>query len=164
MNLVSRIFLLCLFNSLSLYAADLSDLTYTTTNGEVTITDCDGGATGELFIPDTIQGNPVTSIGDDAFSRCWGLTNITISNGVTSIGTSAFWSCIGLTSIAIPESVTSFGEGAFSGCSSLTSITIPGSITSIADYGFYNCSSLTSITIPDSVARIGDPPSVAARH
>ena len=48
---------------LPLHAADLSDLTYTTADGKVTITDCNEAATGELIIPDTIEGNPVTSIG-----------------------------------------------------------------------------------------------------
>ncbi len=33
---------------LPLHAASLDDLTYTTTDGEVTITDCDTAATGEL--------------------------------------------------------------------------------------------------------------------
>ena len=63
---------------LPLHAADLNDLTYTTTDGEVTITDCDEAASGELVIPDTIEGNPVTSIGDFAFSNCSSLTSITI--------------------------------------------------------------------------------------
>jgi len=83
------------------------DLTYTTTNGKVTITDCDNGATGELVIPDTIEGNPVISIGDNAFGDCENLTSITIPESVTSIGIRAFWSCTSLTSITIPESVTS---------------------------------------------------------
>ena len=61
-----------------LYAADLSDLTWTTTNGEVTITNCDRLATGGLVIPDTIEGNPVTSIGDYTFLRCSSLTSIII--------------------------------------------------------------------------------------
>ena len=39
-------------------------LTSITTDGEVTIIDCDEAATGELVIPDTIEGNPVTSIGE----------------------------------------------------------------------------------------------------
>ena len=54
---------LFLFASLLLHAADLSALTYATNDGEVTITDCDEAAPGELVIPDTIEGNPVTSIG-----------------------------------------------------------------------------------------------------
>ena len=55
--------------SLPLFAADLSDLTYTTTDGELTITDCNEATAGELIIPDTIGGNSVTSIGDYAFQN-----------------------------------------------------------------------------------------------
>jgi hypothetical protein len=130
-------------------------LTWTTTNGEVTITGCDTAATGELIIPDTIEGNPVTSIGERAFWGCTNLTSITIPDGITSIGNEAFESCSSLTSITIGNGVTSLGEGAFYNCSSLTSITIPDSVTSIGNFAFRNCSSLTSITIPDSVTSIG---------
>jgi hypothetical protein len=63
---------------LPLHAASLADLTYTTTGGKVTITDCKTAATGGLVIPDTIEGNPVTSIGDSAFRGCTSLTSITI--------------------------------------------------------------------------------------
>ena len=97
---------LVLFAVLPLYAADLSDLTYTTTDGEFTITDCRAAARGELIIPDTIAGNPVTSIGRQAFSKCTGLTSITIPDGVTSIEDQAFAFCSSLTSITIPDSVT----------------------------------------------------------
>ncbi len=118
-----------------------------------------GGYSGVVNIPSqvTYQGETmsVTSIGQEAFSRCSGLTSITIPNSVTSIGDCAFYSCSGLTSITIPNSVTSIGYMAFYYCSGLTSITIPNSVTSIGDYAFYSCSGLTSITIPNSVTSIG---------
>jgi hypothetical protein len=155
MKLLPRHLALLLFASLPLYAADLSDLTWTTTNGEVTITDCDEAATGELIIPDTIEGNPVTSIGNSAFLGCSSLTSITIGSSVTSIGEAAFYNCAILTSITIPDSVTSIGGGAFYNCRSLTSITIGDSVTSIGPVAFYDCIGLARITIPDSVTNIG---------
>ena len=99
-------------------------------------------------------GNSVTSIGDWAFSNCSGLTSITIPNSVTSIGGSAFSGCTGLTSVTIGNSVTSIGDFAFSGCAGLTSITIPDSVTSIGSSAFKNCTGLTSVTIGNSVTSI----------
>ena len=63
--------------------------------------------------------NSVTSIGDNAFRDCSGLTSITIPNSVTSIGGAAFMDCSGLTSITIPNSVTSIGSSAFANCENL---------------------------------------------
>ena len=100
--------------------------------------------------------NSVTSIGTCAFEGCSGLTSVTIGNSVKSIGQSAFEGCSGLTSVTIPNSVTSIGEGAFEGCSGLTSVTIPNSVTSIGEGAFYDCSGLTSVTIPNSVTSIGE--------
>ena len=99
--------------------------------------------------------NSVTSIGYRAFYYCKGLTSVTIGNSVTSIGGAAFAHCTGLTSVTIGNSVTSIGESAFSGCSGLTSVTIGNSVTSIGDWAFANCSGLTSVTIGNSVTSIG---------
>ena len=98
----------------------------------------------------------VTSIGDQAFSRCDSLSSITLPASVTDIGGLAFDGCRSLKSITIPDGVTSINEQAFYGCSSLSSITIPSSVTEIGACAFFECSSLKSITILDGVTSIRD--------
>ena len=104
-------------------------------------------------IKDLVIPNSVTSISNEAFSGCSGLTSVTIPNSVTSIGDWAF-GYSGLTSVTIPNSVTFIGEYAFCMCSDLTSVTIGNSVKSIGKYTFYDCSSLTSVTIGNSVKSI----------
>lgn len=64
----------------------------------------------------------MTSIGQDAFRGCTGLTSVTIPASVTSIGNSAFRNCTGLTSVTIGSGVTSIGEGTFYWCNDLTKV------------------------------------------
>ena len=113
---------------------------------------------GDIVIPSSIVVDDtecfVTSIGDNAFAWCKGLTSMTIPNSVTSIGSYAFFCCSGLTSVTIPNSVTSIGDDAFSNCRSLTAITIPNSVTSIGEGSFGNCHSLTSVTMPSNMTSI----------
>ena len=89
------------------------DIKYKLEKGTATITGCDPKPTGALIIPDTIDGFPVTAIGDSAFQYCRRLTNATIPNSVTAIGEWAFRGCIKLTDVTIPNSVTSIGWRAF---------------------------------------------------
>ena len=119
----------------------------------------DGNYSGDIIIPEKVKGNDgvecvVTSLGDECFKDCSGLTSITIPSSVTSLGDDCFTSCIGLTSITIPSSVTSLGDDCFSYCSSLTSIEIPSSVTSLGEFCFISCCDLTTITIPSSVTSL----------
>ena len=124
------------------------------------VTNGDNNYSGDITIPSSINVNEVeysvTSIGENAFYYCRGLTSVTIPNSVTSIDACAFSGCSSLTSVTIPNSVTSIGDLAFSDCSGLTSITIPNSVTSIGHHAFSDCRGLTSVTIPNSVTIIGD--------
>ena len=113
---------------------------------------------GTVNIPNEVtymnRTRNVTSIGNQAFYLCYGLTSVTIPNSVTSIGNEAFYLCTSLTSVTIPNSVISIEGSAFAGCSGLTSVTIPNSVTSISVQAFAECSGLTSVTIPNSVTSI----------
>ena len=131
-------------------------LKYRVAGGKVSIVGCDKNASGELVIPSTYEGKPVTSIGGSAFYNCSRITSARISESVTSIGGSAFSGCSRLTSVRIPDSVTSIGDRAFRYCGNLASVTIGNSVTSIGDLAFYDSVSLTSLTIPDSVISIGN--------
>ena len=108
---------------------------------------------GDLIIPERFiydgKTYKVTSIGDEAFRSCSGLTSVEIPNSVTSIGDRAFYNCSGLTSVEIPNSVTSIGTQAFESCSGLTSVEIPNSVTSIASSAFSGCSGLMEIKVAE---------------
>lgn len=94
----------------------------------------------------------VTSIGNDAFHGCSGLTSVTMPESVTSIGRDTFSGCSGLTNVTMSSAVANIGEGAFSGCSGLTSVTLPESVTSIGGNAFSGCSGLRSVTIPHCIS------------
>ena len=134
----------------------------------------------------TVKSNP----GYQAYKYNTEIEHVIISSGVTSIGEQAFIGCTGLTSVTIPNSVTSIGGGsAFSYCSGLTSMVvasgntnydsrdncnaiietssntlivgcentiIPNSVTSIGNSAFRGRTGLTSVTIPNSVTSIGN--------
>ena len=130
------------FGILCAYAGTEGYLSYTVSNGEVTITHCDKSAT-EVVVPETIEGCPVTAIGNRAFSNCIDLTSVKFPDSITSIGSNAFSMCSALTSVSIPSSVTAIDHNAFYKCTQLTSIIIHDSITSIGydafyDTGYYN--------------------------
>jgi hypothetical protein len=99
------------------------DFTYTNNNGTITITGYTGPG-GDVTIPDTLDGLPVTTIGSLAFSGCTSLTSITIPDSVTTIGLSALSFCYSLITVAIPSSVTNIGDYVFLGCDSLSSVTV----------------------------------------
>ncbi len=98
-------------------------LSYTISNKEVSITGCTGNDV-LLQIPSELEGCPVTSIAENAFS---GNENITV--------------CM------IPDSVKTIGARAFSACTELTTITLGSSIAKIGDYAFTACPSLLYIDV-----------------
>ena len=72
---------------------------------------------------------------------------------VTSIGDDAFYGCSGLSSVVIPRCITEIGSYAFSH-TDLKSVVLPDSITKI-DFETFSVSGLKEIVIPRGVTEIG---------
>ena len=156
-NWLALLALLLLTAPAALQGQDLQDYDYATNADDATIAILGySGPGGDITIPATINGLPVTSIGYTAFYFNSSLTNVTIPDSVTSIGDDAFFSCTSLTSITIPGNVAYFGVWAFGQCASLTNALIANGVTSIGDLAFADDTSLASVTIPASVGSIGE--------
>ena len=87
------------------------------------------GSETEVTVPDGVD-----SIGDSAFHRCTGLSNIVIPDSVVSIGDSAFYGCTGLTKLALPQGLKEIGVNAFLGCEGLSYIDIPDGVETVGDW------------------------------
>ncbi|MBN2532990.1 MAG: leucine-rich repeat domain-containing protein [Spirochaetales bacterium] len=138
----------------------IGPLTYTKINDgtEFKLYYCDRNYSGEINIASEVDGIPVTTIGDAAFSECTGLTgNLIIPDSITSIGKGAFYQCSGFTgSITFPSNIKSIGDCVFYKCYNLTGdLIIPKSVISIGNSAFES-TRFTGIDFPSSLITIGD--------
>lgn len=131
------------------------DLTYMNYGGWIEITDCSIDVE-TVEIPEKIDNTTVRDIGENAFSGCSALTQVTIPDTVKTIGTNAFNGCSSLKSIELPVRLQKIGFNAFYSCTNLSSIEIPNSATTIEGFAFNNCYGLKTITIPTNVETIGN--------
>ena len=128
---------------------------------------------GNVVIPESVTYNgvtyPVTSIGDNAFYYCSGLTSVTIPSSVTSIGSYAFYNCSSLTSVTISDLAAwcsiifsssssnplSYANHLYMNGEEVKDLVIPSTVTKISSFSLNGCSGLTSVDIPNSVTSIG---------
>ena len=118
---------------------------------------------GDLEIPSTLGGKPVTSIGTGVFDGCRGLTSVSIPDSVTDVSPLAFYGCNrlklfkvgchnssykavsgllltrdGKTLVAVPPGLK--------GC-----VVIPDGVVTIGELAFCTCRGLADIIIPNGV-------------
>ncbi|EHB5079306.1 leucine-rich repeat domain-containing protein [Enterococcus faecalis] len=123
---------------------------FTVSGGVITGYDATLGGT-DVVIPDSINGIPITTIADSAFSNK-GLTSVTFPNTVTRINRLAFDNNPALSNVQLPSNLTTIGMGAFRECG-LTNVVIPDSVTTLDSYAFY-WNKLTDVTIGSGVSYI----------
>ena len=113
------------------------------------------GTESNVIIPDSIDGKPVTSVGNGAFKKNRILRSVKIPGSVKSIGDNAFRECRGLQSVTFGSGLTDIGSSAFLGCTEISSVEIPGSVRKIGVYSFSYCGKLERVTIGKGVCVIG---------
>jgi hypothetical protein len=130
-----------------------------------------GFYSGDVVIPSAVtydgDNYTVTSIGDNAFAKCSGLTSIYIPNSIKNTGLNAFADCTSLTSVHITDigawceimfgylgNPLHYAHRLYMNGKEINDIVIPNGVKEIGYSAFKGCTSLTSITIPNSVAKI----------
>ncbi len=144
-------------------ASALSDgeYEYTLLNNEVRL-DKYIGSGGDITIPTSIRGIPVTAIGDRCFSDYNSpagreVTSVIIPGTVKEIGEQAFAQSKKIEKVVVNEGVTTIKRQAFSNMDKLTSIQLPNSAAknlSESKSVFIYCDSLTHVTLPQGMTAI----------
>lgn len=140
------------------------DFQYTLkSNGTATIVGYTGS--GDIIIPQMLDGYTVTAIGDSAFDRetkSYNTRSVTLPDTIKSIGAFAFRN-MNIISINLPNGLEDIGKGAFVGCNSIAyrmSANHPS--FAVIDGALYNKSQKKLIwgkedaTIPEGIKIIGD--------
>ena len=139
-------------------------------NGTLVITGYKGWEL-EVEIPETIEGVPVTAIGDDAFSAVdktiseWqremrrNITDICCPNSIVWIGNRAFYHCTSLNMIAFddesPIALRWLGAAAFAGCTHFDIGCIPWGTRTIQPCCFDGCQTAEVADLDGTVGTIG---------
>lgn len=118
---------------------------FTTNNNLVTITGYNGPG-GDVVIPNSTNGYPVTAIGFRAFYNKTSVTTVAIPNSVSNIDGYAFAYC-GLPTATLPDSVINVNTNAFFFCSALTNVVVGRGVTGISEDAFGRCAALKEIVV-----------------
>ena len=133
---------------------------YSVSDGKATIVDAN--VAGDITIPETLGGYPVTAIGERAFSYQKKITSVTVPGCIKTLGYESFACCSKLESVVLEEGVEAIGayafdceeylgDGYFSYASSLKNITLPDSIVEISWGAFCHTLLEGTITLPKNL-------------
>lgn len=128
-----------------------------TADNKITVTKYKGPYLN-VHIPETIEGRPVTKIGNDAFSDNNFLLSVYVPDSVTELEGRCFSYSNYLSKVRLSENITIIPKGCFMCCKRLSSINIPSAVEEIGDFSFESCEGLRHLTFaPESkLKKIGE--------
>lgn len=123
------------------------------------------GADANVFVPEMINGRPVTHIGGNAFTGNSALVSISLPATLTSIDDgyydsvfggyyAPFSDCTALESIVMPDSVTHIGRYAFYKCTALADVTLNEGLVFLGESAFDGCAALEELALPETLTTI----------
>lgn len=98
-----------------------------------------------LHIRGEVDGYQVYGIKSSAFADNTSIVYLTVDEGITTIGQNAFSRCANLKVAILPEGLETIEEEAFAFCTSLTTVTIPSTVTDIQAHAFMGCTGVTDV-------------------
>lgn len=142
---------------------------YTLYEDKAALVQYTGAGTGEITVPDTIDGYTVNTIGDQLYISKTGITKIVIPDSIENIGVYSFYGCTSLKEFEVEadspyytavDGVLYMKESDiimnYPPAKTGTEYTIPDGVTEVDFACFANAASLEVINLPDSLEKIGD--------
>lgn len=138
-----------------------------TDNGEAVINNYYGNS-GEIILPDAVNGYPITALADGAFINHNEIKSITLPEGITEIADNAFYGCNTIQTIRFSGENERYGvengilydnadkKLMFATGETGESVEIPDDITAILSHAFSAGNKVKSIHIGSGVKTIGD--------
>jgi hypothetical protein len=128
------------------------------------------GVGGAVILPDTIEGKPVTTLGEGVFKDSESLTALSIPESVTKIEKDLLTGCRTIKVLRTPQLGATrapedgflayfFGADTYEGMgfkvpSSLDTVILHDTVTTIAKGAFIDCSRLRMVLLPDTLTDI----------
>lgn len=122
-----------------------SDFEYIDNGKDLTITKYKGNESDKVFIPDEIEGKPVSVLGNGDSLNCNYAKEIVIMNGINIIEDNCFKGCERLEKIMTPASLQKVGQFAFEGDKELKNITFFDSLKYVEKGAFKDCTNLGEV-------------------
>lgn len=132
----------------------LDDIYNTDESGAI-ITGAKHRISGNVTLPNKINGKTIKGIGTDAFKNNNRISAVTFPRSITAISGGAFNGCTDLRSVYDAERVKTIGSRAFYNCSKLQEVEFSDRLQAIDAEAFYGCTSLKDIDFTN-VTAIGD--------
>lgn len=125
-------------------------------NRQITITRYLTHNTQSVSLPDSIEGFPVTAIGEGCFFSHSEIKEIILPKSLTRIGDQAFALCKGISELELPDQIEELGCYAFRDCTGLNRVKLPAKLKRLRRGVFSFCylSEQAEILLPEGLETI----------